>query len=124
MKTPKMILFDYGQTLVAEQKFDGVKGTEAVLRYAVRNKYHLSAEQVQARANEINQELGRFDPEKRHLFQIEIPNAMFTAYLYKSLGIEIALSSPGLTARMTNKRIGELARPGIRIRQNILRGLG
>ncbi|MBD5093295.1 MAG: HAD-IA family hydrolase [Subdoligranulum sp.] len=94
MKTPKMILFDYGQTLVAEQKFDGVKGTEAVLRYAVRNKYHLSAEQVQARANEINQELGRFDPEKRHLFQIEIPNAMFTAYLYESLGIEIALSSP------------------------------
>ena len=40
MKTPKMVLFDYGQTLIAEQKFDGVKGTEAVLRYAARNKYH------------------------------------------------------------------------------------
>ena len=37
MKTPKMILFDYGQTLIAEQKFDGVKGTEAVLQYAVRD---------------------------------------------------------------------------------------
>lgn len=93
MITPKMILFDYGQTLVAEQKFDGVKGTEAVLQYAVRNKYHLSAEQVQARANEINREFGRFDPEKRHLFQIEIPNTMFTPYLYESLGIEIALSN-------------------------------
>lgn len=56
MRMPEMILFDYGQTLVAEQKFDGVKGTEAVLRYAVRNKYHLSAQQVQARAREINQE--------------------------------------------------------------------
>lgn len=32
MKIPKMILFDYGQTLIAEQKFDGVKGTEAVLQ--------------------------------------------------------------------------------------------
>ena len=93
MKIPKMILFDYGQTLVAEQKFDGVKGTEAVLQYAVKNKYHLSAEQVQARANEINREFGRFDPEKRHLFQIEIPNTMFTPYLYESLGIEIALSN-------------------------------
>ncbi|MCI9142579.1 MAG: HAD-IA family hydrolase [Lachnospiraceae bacterium] len=93
MITPKMILFDYGQTLVAEQKFDGVKGTEAVLQYAVRNKYHLSAEQVQARATEINREFGRFDPEKRHLFQIEIPNTMFTPYLYESLGIEIALSN-------------------------------
>lgn len=93
MKIPQMVLFDYGQTLIAEQKFDGIKGTEAVLQYAVKNKYHLSAEQVQARANEINKELGRFDPEKRHLFQIEIPNSMFTPYLYESLGIEVALSN-------------------------------
>lgn len=93
MKLPKMILFDYGQTLIAEQKFDGIKGTEAVLQYAVKNKYHLSAEQIQARANEINREFGRFDPEKRHLFQIEIPNTMFTPYLYESQGIEIALSN-------------------------------
>ena len=28
MKIPKMVLFDYGQTLIAEQKFDGVKGTD------------------------------------------------------------------------------------------------
>lgn len=93
MKIPKMVLFDYGQTLIAEQKFDGVKGTEAVLQYATRNKYQLSAEQVQAKANEINREFGRFDPEKRHLFQIEIPNTMFTPYLYESQGIEIALSN-------------------------------
>ena len=93
MAIPKMILFDYGQTLVAEQKFDGVKGTEAVLQYATRNKYQLSAEQVQAKANEINREFGRFDPEKRHLFQIEIPNTMFTPYLYESQGIEVALSN-------------------------------
>lgn len=60
MEIPRMILFDYGQTLIAEQKFDGVKGTEAVLQYAARNKYHLSAEQVQAKANEINRGFGRF----------------------------------------------------------------
>ena len=93
MEKPKMVLFDYGQTLVAEQKFDGVKGTEAVLQYATKNKYHLTAEQVQAKADELNREAGRFDPEKRHLFQIEIPNTMFTPYLYESQGIEIALSS-------------------------------
>lgn len=93
MKVPKMVLFDYGQTLIAEQKFDGIRGTEAVLQYATRNKYHLSAEQVQDKANEINRELGRFDPATRHLFQIEIPNIMFSPYLYESQGIEIALSS-------------------------------
>lgn len=84
-----MVLFDYGQTLITEQKFDGEKGTKAVLRYATRNKYHLSAEQVQAKANEINQECGRFAPEKRHLFQIEIPNTMFTMGKLNVDGTEI-----------------------------------
>ena len=93
MKKPKMILFDYGQTLVNEQLFDGVKGTEAVLGYATKNKYNKSAEEVQDYANKLNQELGRFDPEKRHLFQVEVPNYMFTKYLYESQGIEIPLSS-------------------------------
>ncbi len=51
MKIPKMILFDYGQTLIAEQRFDGIKGTEAVLKHATRNKYNLTAEQIQERAN-------------------------------------------------------------------------
>ena len=40
MHKPKMILFDYGQTLIAEDSFDGVKGTEAVLKYATKNKYN------------------------------------------------------------------------------------
>ena len=93
MKIPKMVLFDYGQTLIAEHEFDGVKGTEAVLRYATRNKYNLSAAQVQAKADEINQEFRGFDQNKRHLFQVEIPNTMFNSYLYESLGIEIVLSN-------------------------------
>lgn len=85
-------MFDYGQTLVNEVAFDGVKGTEAVLKYAVKNKYNKTAEEVQNFANQLNKEIGRFDPEKRHLFQYEIPNYMFTRYLYESLGIEIYLS--------------------------------
>lgn len=93
MRCPKMILFDYGQTLADEEKFDGLKGTAAVLRYAVKNKYHLSAEQVQAKADEINRELGRFDPTEQSLPQVEIPNSMFSPYLYESLGIEIALDN-------------------------------
>jgi len=92
MIKPKMILFDYGQTLVNEVSFDGVKGTEAVLKYAVKNKYNKTAEEVQNYANQLNKEIGRFDPEKRHLFQYEIPNYMFTRYLYESQGIEIDLS--------------------------------
>ena len=93
MKRPKMILFDYGQTLINEAPFDGVKGTEAVLQYCTENKYHLTAEQIQQEANAINHELGRFDPARRHLFQVEAPNHMFTSYLYESLGIKLSLTS-------------------------------
>ena len=121
MKIPKMILFDYGQTLIAEQKFDGVKGTEAVLQYAARNKYHLSAEQVQAKANEFKREyreemhsIGRFDPEKRHLFQIEIPNTMFTPYLYESQGIEIALSNSEIDTVFWNAAAPGMPTEGIK----------
>ena len=113
MKIPKMVLFDYGQTLIAE-KFDGRKGTAAVLQYATKNKYHLSAEQVQAKANEINLELGRFDPEKRHLFQIEIPNTMFTPYLYESLGIKIALSNSEIDTVFWNAAAPGVPTEGIR----------
>lgn len=91
MKLPKMILFDYGQTLVTEQKFDGVSGTRAVLQYATINKYNLTAEQVQDHANEINMELGRLDPAKRSSLQVEIPNSMFSPYLYESVGIELSI---------------------------------
>ena len=43
MTKPKMILFDYGQTLVNEATFDGVMGTDAVLQYATKNKYNRTA---------------------------------------------------------------------------------
>lgn len=108
MKLPKMILFDYGQTLVNERKFDGVKGTEAVLKHAVKNKYNKTAREVQAEADAINQELGRFDPLKKHLFQIEVPNHMFTSYLYESLGIELSLSH-----QETDKIFWDAAAPGV-----------
>lgn len=91
MRLPKMVLFDYGQTLVAEEKFDGVKGTRAVLQYATKNKYNMSAEEVQEHANRINTELGRLDPIKRHTMEIEIPNSTFAPYLYESVGIELSI---------------------------------
>ena len=81
---------------------------------------------MQAKANEINREFGRFDPEKRHLFQIEIPNTMSTPYLYESQGIEIALSNseidtvfwnaaaPGMPTEGIKDFLGYLKNKGIR----------
>ncbi len=92
MNRPKMILFDYGQTLICEEKFDGVRGTRAVLEYATLNKYNRTAEEIQAVADALNKEFGRFDPAKRHLFQVEIPTGMFCNYLYESQGIKLSIS--------------------------------
>lgn len=108
MKKPKMILFDYGQTLIKESKFNGVAGCAAVMRYAVKNKYHRTPEEVQARADAINAQLGRFDPAKRHLFQIEVPNHMFTSFLYESMGIELALTSQEI-----DRLFWDAASPGV-----------
>ena len=58
MNKPKMILFDYGQTLADEKKFDGIAGTKALLEYAVENKFNLTPEQIQAEADKINNEIG------------------------------------------------------------------
>lgn len=89
---PRMIIFDYGQTLANEKPFDGVAGGAALLKYAVKNKYGYTAEQIQLVADELNNELGRFDPQRRIELTVEVPNRMFSAYLYRSLGIELSLS--------------------------------
>ncbi len=91
MNKPKMILFDYGQTLVAEKEFNGVRGTEAVLKYAVKNKYHLSVEELQARATDINRELGRFNSPDTMV--AEVHNHFYQNYFYKANGIELSLSN-------------------------------
>ena len=45
-KKPKMIIFDYGHTLVYEDKWDGEKGQKALLEYCVYNKNNLTAKQI------------------------------------------------------------------------------
>ena len=91
---PRMIIFDYGQTLANEKPFDGVAGGAALLKYATKNKNNYTAEQIQLVADELNRELGRFDPQRRIELTVEVPNRMFSAYLYRSLGIELSLSPP------------------------------
>jgi len=91
LKRPKAILFDYGQTIADEQAFDGVKGTAAVLEYAVVNRFNMTAEAIQDLANELNHDIGRYDPKTRNLYQLEVHNHPFQRYLYEYCGIELSL---------------------------------
>ena len=92
MEKPKMIIFDYGQTLVTEKPFDGLKGTKAVLSQATENTSTVAAEEIQALADELNKEIGRYgvDYEKQNM--LEMHNHIFQKYLYEYFGIELTKS--------------------------------
>lgn len=87
-----MIIFDYGQTLVDEEPFNGIKGTKAVLCEAANNPNNITAEEIQEMANELNREIGRYGTnfEKQSLF--EVHNHVFQKYLYEYFGIELTKS--------------------------------
>lgn len=92
MSYPKMIVFDYGQTLVDEACFNGICGTEAVLEKCVKNPKNITAKEVQQLADEINQEIGRFEPVTSNLPLTEIHNHPFQNYLYDYFGLERIVS--------------------------------
>lgn len=93
MKYPRMIMFDYGQTLTRTiDRFNGLRGTEALLQYAVENKHGLTAQEIQAEADAINSELGRYSSTPWDMRQVEVPNRMFSSYLYQAMGIKLALT--------------------------------
>ena len=52
MKAPKMILFDYGNTIITEKIFGFEKGNQALLDLAVRNPRHIQIQELQEKADE------------------------------------------------------------------------
>lgn len=92
MNRPKMIVFDYGQTLVCEERFDGIAGTNAVLERCVINPNNITAEEIQEFANELNKDIGRYDPATSHLCLTEVHNYPFQNYLYDYFGLQRTVS--------------------------------
>lgn len=87
MKKPKMIMFDYGHTLIYEREFDGIRGTKEVLKYATHNEKKLSAEDVSKISDNLFDDVIR----KARDNGIEVHNHMFQQMLYEYLQIEIPL---------------------------------
>jgi putative hydrolase of the HAD superfamily len=87
MRIPKMVVFDYGQTLIREEPTDRTKGTEAVLANCFSSPKGISAEEVQALANDMNRDIGRYDSASSHLCVTEVHNHPFQNYLYEYFGL-------------------------------------
>ena len=87
MNKPKMILFDYGQTLVNESTFNGLIGETALLARAVKNGSNATAEEVLRFINELEEEIGRFNPDTVDQYKFEIHNFNFQRYVYEYFNV-------------------------------------
>lgn len=92
MNKPKMILFDYGQTLIDEESFDALKGTTAVLKEASNNPNNVSAEEVQALAYDLSKDIRRYGQDFERNSFLEVHTYVFQNYLYEYFGIELTKS--------------------------------
>ncbi|MDR1328028.1 MAG: HAD family hydrolase [Oscillospiraceae bacterium] len=122
MNRPKMIIFDYGHTLCHESGFDGVCGTEAILKHAVTNKNNLTAKEVSSFLNSLYNEIARGAKKQ----EIEIHNRNFEKFAYEYLQIDFDLpqeqiekifwdaASPGAAMPDADKVLAYLKKRGIR----------
>lgn len=86
MKLPRMILFDYGQTLVDEAAYDRVAGDEAVLRHAVDNPQGVTAQQLCDAFDALYAELGYMQA------ATETPGLSLCRCVYGQFGLKFDVS--------------------------------
>ena len=102
MKKPKMIIFDYGHTLIHESDADFYRGEEALFQYIKSNKNNLTAKQVYDFSSELFNEIG-----SARGIDLEIHQWQFQKFLYEYLEIELTISIPE-----AEKILWENASPG------------
>lgn len=90
-KAPKMILFDYGHTLVHEYLYDPIAGYDALLQHAAVNRNGVTAAEVKKRAWDMMRDVVDVVYEKHNL---EIPEQSFLQALLQGLGVEINELTP------------------------------
>ncbi|MEI6579623.1 MAG: HAD family hydrolase [Eubacteriales bacterium] len=88
MTYPKMIIFDYGHTLLCEPGWDPARGNAALMKYVVKNEKHCTVEDVVKHAEIIfNQHISSLRE-----FGYEISGQVGDKFLYEYLGIEFSLT--------------------------------
>ncbi|MEG1426673.1 MAG: HAD family hydrolase [Oscillospiraceae bacterium] len=87
MKFPKMIIFDYGHTLLYEEDFNPLQGEKAAFKYIKNNPNRVTPEESSALADGVYGECGSA---RRDGFEIHNFQAM--RYIYEYLGIEFSIS--------------------------------
>jgi len=87
MNKPKMIMFDYGHTLLHEPEYNFLRGQEALYKHVSKNKNNLTAKQI----NDFADELFKKTSVVRNI-GFELNERQFQGFLYEYLGIEFSIS--------------------------------
>ena len=87
MRSPKMILFDYGRTLACEPGWDSLRGNRELLKYAVKNVQGITAEEVQRTARMLDSRV-----QEVRALGLDVTGQAFNRLLYGSLGVEFSLN--------------------------------
>ncbi|HCA30506.1 MAG TPA: HAD family hydrolase, partial [Ruminococcaceae bacterium] len=88
MTYPKMIIFDYGHTLLYEPGWDSMRGNTELLKYSIKNENHCTVEDVQKCAEMVFGE----NVERIRELGYDISGQVGDRFLYEFLGIEFSLS--------------------------------
>lgn len=87
MTYPKMILFDYGHTLLYEPDFNMLRGEKALFQYIKTNKHNLTAKEVCDFSEKLFSEIGA-----ARQIGLEMHEFQFQKLLYEYLEITLSLS--------------------------------
>ncbi|HOP12242.1 MAG TPA: HAD family hydrolase [Oscillospiraceae bacterium] len=87
MNLPKMILFDYGHTLLYEPGWDSLNGETALYKHIKANPNHLTVEEINRQAQEL---FKQFDAARK--LGYEIHERQFQKTLYEHLGVTFEIS--------------------------------
>lgn len=85
---PKMILFDYGQTLFHQNGYNSRDGYEAMMKYITVNPQKISPETVTALASKIYKQCGDIlGFKKKRDWHLEVPQTQIIHYIMEYYGL-------------------------------------
>ena len=87
MNKPRMIIFDYGHTLLYEPEFDFLRGEKEIYKHIVKNPRQLSVDEINKFGAELFQ---KYDVCRKQGFELHEWQTMRLKYEY--LGIELDIS--------------------------------
>ncbi len=109
MKPPKMILFDYGNTLLHEPGFDLMRGTREVFKHVVKNPNHVTAEQMMEFDSRIFEEYNECRAQG-----FEIHEYQGLRFVYEYLGLELDIPIEEAELIMWENTSAGACMPGIK----------